>query len=136
MPILIITTNKTIRNFTEQYWQPKSITLGRKYRCMSEKTVIELAISINIYYFFLHTNFVLCSSDSEKDTLTFNTSGKEFQVNYIYPLSRAQYFVLDLFTRKILIWLLDLVSWLWILLLRSKCDYLSSAILWCNNWKM
>ena len=59
----------------------------------------------------------------EKDTLTLNISGKEFHV--IIPLWRTQCFVLDLFTPKILIWLLVLVLLLWIWLLINKLDFTS-----------
>ena len=69
----------------------------------------------------------------EKDTLTSNISGKEFHV--IIPLWRTQCFVLDLFRRKILIWLLVLLLWLWVWLLISKLDFNSSSIFECNTWK-
>ena len=70
----------------------------------------------------------------EKDALTFNASDKEFHL--IIPLCRRQYFVLDLFRSKILIWFLDLILWLLICLLPSKFDSISSSILKCNKWKM
>ena len=41
-----------------------------------------------------------------------------------------------IFSRKILIWLLDFVLWLWIWLSTNKFDSISSSILKCNNWKM
>ena len=43
----------------------------------------------------------------EKDMLTLNISGKELDV--IIPFLMTQYFALDLFTRKMLIWLLALI---------------------------
>ena len=69
----------------------------------------------------------------EKDTLTLNISGKEFHV--IIPMWRTQCFVFDLFTLKILIWLLVLVFWQWIWLLISKLNFISSSIFECYTWK-
>ena len=73
-------------------------------------------------------------SNVEKYMLTFSTSDKKFHV--FMPLCRTQCFVWDLFTLKILMWLLDLVLWLWIWWLTSKLGSVSSSILKCNNWKM
>ena len=49
--------------------------------------------------------------NTENDTFTFNKSRKEIHV--IITFWRAQCFVLDLFTHVMLIWLLDIVLWLY-----------------------
>ena len=74
----------------------------RNSRCMSEKNVIKIVLHINIYYYISRSAFRTLLLNTEKDTLTFNALGKEFPV--IIQLWRAHYTVLDLFTRKILIW--------------------------------
>ena len=91
-----------------------------------------MELSINIYQYVCWYKLCTLLLNIDNDTLPFNTSGKEFQV--IIPLWRTQYIVLDEFTRKTRISLLDLVLWLWIWLLTSKCYSISSSILKSNNY--
>ena len=50
---------------------------------------------INSDHSFLYLSTILWLRTPYVTTLTFNTTGKEFHV--ITPLSRTQYFILDLF---------------------------------------
>ena len=73
---------------------------------MSEKKCNHRGAQHQYFQIFFQIEIRTLLLNIENDTLTLFISGKEF--NVIIPLWRTQRFVLDLFTLKILIWLLVL----------------------------